>query len=430
MAHFAVVAPPLYSHFHALQALSQALMARGHRITFLQQADARTLLSYERINFAVTGERTHPVGSLAQALHHLASPLSLLRVINDISASTDMLCRELPGKLNALQVDGVIADQMEAAGGLVAEALGLPFVSVACALPVNREPGIPLAVMPFRYGQDARALKRFQASEEIYDRIMRRHGQVIAQYAQNFGLSPRHGLHQCLSPLAQISQLVPAFDFPRQQLPACFHAVGPLYTPPMGTAAAAPWPGLREPVVYASLGTLQGQRFSLFMRLARACRQQQLSLVVAHCGGLNARQVHQLELAGAAWVTDFLDQRAALQHAQLFITHAGLNSTLEALECGTPMLAMPIAFDQPGVAARIAWHGVGIRASRFSRQSLLEHHIHTLLTDPRYRLRMSAIQAQLQRAGGCARAAEIVEQALCQQQVVLAEGTRCAPITM
>ncbi|ORM61842.1 zeaxanthin glucosyltransferase [Pantoea rodasii] len=423
MGHFAVIAPPLYSHFQALQALSRTLMARGHHITFVQQADARQLLSDTRVGFSTVGERTHPSGSLTSVLQHLASPLSLLRVIGDIASSTDMLCHELPGRLKVLQIDGVIADQMEAAGGLVAEALNLPFVSVACALPVNREPGIPLPVMPFRYGEDEKSLHRFQASQGIYDRIMQRHGDVISHHARRFGLADRHGLHQCLSPLAQMSQLVPAFDFPRQHLPACFHAVGLLRSSPPTSRLNAPWPPLPAPVVYASLGTLQGQRFRLFMHLAQACRNQQLSLVIAHCGGLNAEQVHQLERAGAAWVTDFLDQQAALQHAQLFITHAGLNSALEALEYGTPMLALPLAFDQPGVAARIAWHGVGRRASRFSRVHQLEQHLQQLLSDDSYRLRISAIQAQLQRAGGCERAADIIEQALGQQRVVLAEAT-------
>jgi len=422
MGHFAVIAPPLYSHFHALQALSQALLARGHRITFFQQSDAHSLLNDPHIEFVAVGERSHPAGSLAAVLHHLSSPLSLFRVIADIAASSDMLCRELPAKLKALQIDGVIADQMEAAGGLVAEAMHLPFVSVACALPVNREPGIPLAVMPFRFGQDEKALHRFQASQDIYDRIMQRHGEVIAHHAHHFGLSARRGLHQCLSPLAQISQLVPAFDFPRRHLPANFHAVGLLHTPLLPEPSCAPWPPLPQPVVYASLGTLQGQRFRLFHHLAQACRNRGLSLVIAHCGGLTSEQTQQLQEAGASWVTDFLDQAAALQHAKIFITHAGLNSALEALQCGTPMLALPLAFDQPGVAARIEWHGVGRRASRFSRVHQLENHLQHLLDDDGYTQRISAIQTQLQRAGGSERAADIVEQALVQQRVVVAEA--------
>jgi UDP:flavonoid glycosyltransferase YjiC (YdhE family) len=48
-----------------------------------------------------------------------------------------------------------------------------------------------------------------------------------------------------------------------------------------------------------------------------------------------------------------------LKHAVLCITHAGLNAALEALAQGVPMVAIPIGHDQPGVAARIAHHGVG-----------------------------------------------------------------------
>ena len=36
-----------------------------------------------------------------------------------------------------------------------------------------------------------------------------------------------------------------------------------------------------------------------------------------------------------------------------------LNTVLEALSTGVPMVAIPIAYDQPGVAARIAYHHVG-----------------------------------------------------------------------
>ena len=104
MGHFAVIAPPLYSHFHALQALAQTLLARGHRITFIQQSDARTLLSDERIAFVAVGERTHPAGSLSSELRRLAAPggLSLFRVIHDLASTTDMLCRELPTVLKRL----------------------------------------------------------------------------------------------------------------------------------------------------------------------------------------------------------------------------------------------------------------------------------------------------------------------------------------
>lgn len=224
MSHYAVVAPPLYSHVKALQALALQLIERGHQVTFVQQFEARGLLSDSRIGFYPLGEQRLPAGSLAKTLTRAARPsgLGLVRLISDLARTTDMLCSELPAALEALGVDGLIVDQMEAAGGLVADALGLPYVSVACALPVNREPGLPLPVMPFAYSNSAQARHRYEVSETIYDWLMRPQARVIARHAQRLGLTSRHSLHECLSPLAQISQTPLALDFPAPFYPLAF----------------------------------------------------------------------------------------------------------------------------------------------------------------------------------------------------------------
>ncbi|WP_417422212.1 glycosyltransferase [Halomonas sp.] len=425
MSHYAVVAPPLYSHVKALQALALQLIERGHQVTFVQQFEARGLLSDSRIGFYPLGEQRLPAGSLAKTLTRAARPsgLGLFRLISDLARTTDMLCSELPAALEALGVDGLIVDQMEAAGGLVADALGLPYVSVACALPVNREPGLPLPVMPFAYSNSAQARHRYEVSETIYDWLMRPQARVIARHAQRFGLTPRHTLHDCLSPLAQISQTPLALDFPRTVLPACFHAVGPLREPKPDTAklsAHADMP--TQPFVFASLGTLQGHRYRLFCKIAQACQQLNMPLLIAHCGGLNAAQVNQLKTCPATFVTDFADQRAVLEQARAVITHGGLNTVIDAVESATPMLAIPIAFDQPGIAARIAHHGIGQRVSRFSSASTLAKRLGRLLNNDAYQQRLHAMRAPLAQAGGAKQAADITEQALCEQRPVLARA--------
>src|SRR6266853_6737775 len=48
-----------------------------------------------------------------------------------------------------------------------------------------------------------------------------------------------------------------------------------------------------------------------------------------------------------------------LKRAALCITHAGLNTSLESLAQGVPMVAIPVTNDQPGVAARIAYTKTG-----------------------------------------------------------------------
>ncbi|GGJ89374.1 glycosyltransferase [Pseudomonas matsuisoli] len=412
MMHFGFIAPAFPSHFSALQALALTLIARGHRATFFHQADAAGLLRDPRIGFVPLGGSTHPSGSLAQSLRRAASPggpFGLKRVIDDLALTTDMLCRELPAALERHRVDALVGDQMEAAGGLVAEAVGMPYVSVACALPVNREPGLPLPVMPWSFSQGARADRLYETSARIYDLIMAPHRRVIERHSRAFGLPVRGALHECLSPQAQISQTVAAFDFPRQQPPAHFHAVGPLRSSASDTSLEL---DLRQdrPFVFASLGTLQGQRYNVFRKIVDACRRLDVQLLLAHCGGLSTTQADALSVPGSIWVTDFAPQQAALARADAVISHAGLNTVMDAFVAATPILAMPIAFDQPGVASRVVHSGSGLKISvHFASAQRIGKHLERLLAERTFAMRAAVLGNAVREAGGTARAADIVE---------------------
>ncbi|MBU0835828.1 MAG: glycosyltransferase, partial [Gammaproteobacteria bacterium] len=175
MTHFAAIAPPFLSHLRAFEAVAWALTQRGHRVTFVQHADVAELLTLPSAGFAAIGAESHPPGSLAAVVRRAAQPgpFGIRRVIADMAASTALFCREAPGMLRSLKVDAVLADQMEPAGALVAEHLGLPFVSIACALPFNREPLVPLPVMPWRYRATDWGEQLNLHSSRVYDRLMR-----------------------------------------------------------------------------------------------------------------------------------------------------------------------------------------------------------------------------------------------------------------
>jgi zeaxanthin glucosyltransferase len=431
MAHFGVVAPAFYSHFSAMSALAEALVERGHRVTFMHRPDAVGFIADSRIGFHALGTERFPPGSLAASLRRAANPgnpLGLHKVIVDMAAATDMLCRELPAALRTLRIDAILGDQMEAAAGIISEALRIPFISIACALPVNREAGIPLPVMPFAFSNSAAAIRTYRGSADVYDWIMAPHRRVIRHHARSLGIPARSMLHECLSSLAQISQTTASFDFPRRHLPAGFHHVGPLRPP-----ALTPKKGMAQltdqrmqvmlsraddrPLVFASLGTLQGRRFTLFKRIAEACRMLDTRLLVAHCGGLDQQQARIIEAAGTAGATvvcAFVPQHAVLARADAVVSHAGLNTALDAIASRTPILALPIAFDQPGVAARIIRAGIGLRASaRFTGAAKLSVQLSRLLTDARYRQQLDVQASDLAESGGAQRAADIVETALC-----------------
>lgn len=416
MTHFAAVMPPLYSHLRAFEAIAWQLISRGHRVTILQQADVRPMLSLAQVGFDAIGAASHPPGSLAAVIRRAARPgglFGLRRVIADMASATDMFCREAPARLRELKVDAVLVDQMEPGGALVAEHLGLPFVSIACALPFNREPQVPLPVMPWRYRTTAWGLQLDRHSSAVHDRLMRPHEEMIRHHCRAFGLEPRQGIGDCLSPLLQLSQTVAGFDFPRRELPRHFHAVGPLRLQANPDDALDLSFAAARPFVYASLGTLQGHRFSLFRRIALACRRLDMPLLISHCGGLTAQEVARLTRDGASLVTDFVPQREALAQAAVVITHAGLNTVLDALEVGTPMLALPIAFDQPGVAARIEHAGVGLRMNhRLASPGRIGNALKRLLREPAFGRRAARLGEEVRCAGGAERAAVLIEAAI------------------
>ncbi|BAS77537.1 Os02g0203300 [Oryza sativa Japonica Group] len=68
---------------------------------------------------------------------------------------------------------------------------------------------------------------------------------------------------------------------------------------------------------------------------------------------------------GGGMVVEWCDQVRVLSHGAVgcFVTHCGWNSTLEAVACGAPMVAVPQWSDQDTNARLVAGWGVGVRAA-------------------------------------------------------------------
>ena len=100
-----------------------------------------------------------------------------------------------------------------------------------------------------------------------------------------------------------------------------------------------------------------------------------------------------------------------LKRAALCITHAGPNTVLESLAQGVPMVAIPIGYDQLGVAARIAHHGVGEFMEVEDLTVGLSERIQAVLKNPRYRIRAQHFANVVAQACGLDLAADVIERA-------------------
>jgi MGT family glycosyltransferase len=334
-----------------------------------------------------------------------------------------MLFRDAPNAIRDEGVDSLIVDQIEMAGGTVAEHLGLPFVSAAAALPINTDPNVPPCIVtwPHRAGTLARLRNRAgnAASEWILSGILR----TINRQRRAWGLPTAQDVNALFSKLAQVSQLPAVLELPGRGVPPPFHHTGP-WTDAAGRAPVDfPWSRLDpgRPLAYVSMGTLQNGVLQTFRVIAEACAGLDLQLVISLGGGQDPALLR--DLSGDPIVVGYAPQLDLIERSALTISHGGLNTVLESLARGVPMVVLPITYDQPGVGSRVEWAGVGrsIPIGRLTAGRLRDA-IRLVLGDPAYRERAGRLRASIEAADGLNRAADLIEAAF-------STGRRASPST-
>jgi zeaxanthin glucosyltransferase len=408
LKHYGIICPPVRGHLNPFLALARELQGRGHRVTVFQMLDLASSVLAEQVDFVPIGISDHPVGSLPQSLADLGrlAGLSALRfTVRAVAKTTEMICRDAPQAVYTSRVDMLLVDQTEPAGGSVAEHLCIPFVTVCNALALNREPDVPPPFSPWSYRNSAWARMRNRLGYVVSDRMLAPVWDVLADYRRHWKLPAHKSSEDSYSRLVQISQMPRQFDFPRKLLPSCFHYVGPLRSPERHKVEF-PWERLDgRPLIYASLGTLQNQKTKLFNCFAEACENLDCQLVIAGCSPQSLRPLPENVIAAA-----YVPQLELLQKASLALTHGGLNTVLDSLSCGVPMVVIPITYEQPGIAMRVAHIGAGtiLPLSQVSPGGLRAAIKRTLAIE-RYSVNALGMAALIRPAGGVARAADLIE---------------------
>ncbi len=111
-------------------------------------------------------------------------------------------------------------------------------------------------------------------------------------------------------------------------------------------------------------------------------------------------------------VHPWVAQREMLEVADVFVTHAGMGGSSEGLVTGTPMIAVPQAVDQFENADALVSLGVAVRLDTADATVDALRDAYATVTSEEVRARSREVAAQLGRAGGAARAVEIVEEIL------------------
>jgi MGT family glycosyltransferase len=426
MTHFAIICPAVTGHLNPMFALGRELQRRGHRVTFIGVLDAQTTTLAAGLEFRAISESEYPFGAMPKFSAQLGELSGLAAVRYAFSNFQQQwnaaLLRDAPAAIREAGVEALLVDQVIPVRGTLAEFLDIPWIEVCCALSENPDDTIPPFFTTWSYNPALWARLRNRAAFLVFSRVVKPIEEVNQQYRRQWKLPLHSSSNERFSPLAIVSQQPAEFEFPRQTLPDYFHFTGPYHDSTGRVPVDFPYERLTgQPLIYASMGTLQNRQQKVFQCIAQACVGLNAQLVIS-LGGSGSPESLQ-GLPGDPLVVGYAPQLELLKKATLTITHAGLNTTLECLTDGVPMVAIPIAFDQLGNAARIAWTGAGefVPLSRLSVPRL-RGAIQRVLTQESYKKNATRLQEAIRRAGGVSRAADIIEQAISIGKPVLAQA--------
>jgi zeaxanthin glucosyltransferase len=417
MARVGLIGLGVPGHWNPTSCLARALQAKGHKVTAFQATYFEDVIRRTGVEYCPVGETVFPRSRMEEIYARVGTlqGRELLRyTISIFTERSQMYLAEAPELLRRAGIELLLVDQAEPAGACVAEKLGIPFVTLSNALVMNEEPYIPPLFTTWPYSAGLVARFRNQMASVLVARLTKPWLDSINVRRREWKLPEYRILWDSTSPLAHLSQQPSCFDFPRRNLPPQFHYTGPWHNAKVRPAVQFPFEKLNgRPLVYASMGTLQNRIQETFREIASACVGLDVQLVISLGGGSTPEQLGSLP--GNPLVVAMAPQLDLLSRATLTITHAGLNTVLESLACGVPMVAIPVGNDQPGVAARLKWAGAGeFLPLKHLKAAKLTPLIRRVLDERTYRRHAQEIMAEIKKADGIGRAIALIERALMQ----------------
>lgn len=416
---------PETGHLNPSFKLTRALARRGHDVRYLAPPELAPYI--EAQGFAV--QPLFP--ELGEAEADAGGRLGLLRKRRAITTRFKALAERLASRGAAAfgpRPALALVDVTQTHLALWARFSGIPLVLINTSLPQTKAPGV--APLRSAQGFGAGVLGRAR-SELAWQRFLLKR-RVSAELADVLDMCPPYELARKLAPRFGVSDdeldcetvympqlkgppelvLCPTgLDFPRPEATGRHHIESLDLT---RSEAAFDWAQLSpdKPLVYCAMGGQlyrAGETAKFLKRVVAAfARRPDLSLVLSTGAHLKPDEVGKVP--ANIVVLQRAPQLTLLTRARVMITHGGLGSVKECVANAVPMLVFPLDVDQPGNAARVAHHGLGLAGdvAKTSARELLRL-LDRVLREPEFAARCAAQRDELQRFEAGTRGPDLVE---------------------
>jgi len=164
-------------------------------------------------------------------------------------------------------------------------------------------------------------------------------------------------------------------------------------------------------IILCSLGTSAGSykhAHHFFATVAKASQQAHNWFFILHIS--DSTLIRRYQSSRNLLVTGWVPQLSILKHTSVMVTHGGLNSIMECIQHEVPMVILPCARDQPGNAARAAYHHLALTAKIEATDSdTLIPLIKAAMTQPTLKSGLKRMKGNIEREKGLQKAMALIE---------------------
>ena len=387
--HIAFVSLGAFGHINPTLALVTELVKQGVRVTYFTTEAFRNIIEPTGAKFVAVpswmaendkhndGEKKEDDGGVAAAVPFL--------FLNEAGAYIDTILDTLHDD----KPDAIVHDFAGIAGTIAADNLNVPNVMLYTSYPSNDSYSV------------AAGFESCPADHPLREAA----AGIAAGYAEKYGcrvmtVKEIFDGHGDFNLVMMQKKLVPNYESFDDSFVFTGVQIGK-------RTAFGSWkaPDNGKPLLYSSLGTAFNNWPEYYPILFDAVRDLDINVFPA-LGSIDPASLK--DIPANVEVGQMVPQLDILSQASVFITHAGMGGTGEAIYYGVPMIAIPQMEEQAITARQIEKLGLGVAFLDKSAitSEALKTAIQKLLTEPSYKAAAEQFSADMKTLGGAKASAE------------------------